>query len=209
MTGSRGILGFVFRTLITLSLCSTLATAAYTPRALNESAVEELKQLLTQQANSTANPSSPADQLGLGGCLDAITALVSNPTALLSVTSLLPNLLGGAHAALGLRDVWAPEITEPDSETVWLAGELVTVTWDTSDPPQNPTGTKGKLLLGRLEDNGDDEDEHLDVAHPLAYGFDMTDGKVRVRVPNVEPGNDYIVVLIGDSGNRSPLFTIN
>ena len=74
-------------------------------------------------------------------------------------------------------------------------------------------------MLGYLED-GDDADEHLDVGacalssaarsrsqrltgrthgrayteHPLADGFDLRQGHVRVTVPRVSPSNHYIVV---------------
>jgi hypothetical protein len=44
--------------------------------------------------------------------------------------------------------------------------------------------------------------------HPLAEGFDIRDGHRTIRVPDVPPRNNYIVVVMGDSGNRSPEFTI-
>jgi hypothetical protein len=64
------------------------------------------------------------------------------------------------------------------------------------------------------------------IAHPLAKGFALSDGKVDVVVPNVESKNSYIVAracpftlpsfaavltgltVLGDSGNISPEFTI-
>jgi len=50
--------------------------------------------------------------------------------------------------------------------------------------------------------------EHLDIKHPLATDFDIRQGKVPITVPSVKQGNNYIVVLFGDSGNRSPTFRI-
>ena len=69
------------------------------------------------------------------------------------------------------------------------------------------------------------------LEHPLAKGFLLTDGHVRVEVPDVNDGDNYIIVrkclvqvsvlsvinelisrsssVMGDSGNRSPEFTIS
>ncbi|OBZ78627.1 hypothetical protein A0H81_00785 [Grifola frondosa] len=105
------------------------------------------------------------------------------------------------------RDVWAPKITEPNTATVWNIGSKVKVSWDVTHPPEHVTNYNGKLLLGYL-DSSDDSNENLDYKNPLAEGFNLTKGHVVVKVPNVSPSNDYIVVLMGDSGNRSPTFTI-
>ncbi|EPQ54575.1 hypothetical protein GLOTRDRAFT_24481, partial [Gloeophyllum trabeum ATCC 11539] len=104
------------------------------------------------------------------------------------------------------RDVYDPRITSPKSSTVWVVGHSVEVTWDTSDKPKHVTNPEGKVVLGYVEDG--DPSEHLDMDHPLADGFDISDGHVKIKVPNVERRNDYIVILFGDSGNRSPAFTI-
>jgi len=207
MTPSRG-LGFVdlLRTFLFLSLGFAVASAVYTPRKLDDTTVEEIKKILIQ-SQDTMNPTAVLEQLGLSNSLDSAT--LQGPSSAVNITSaLILGLLGGAHNALGLRDVWAPEITTPDESTVWLKGSKATVTWNTRGAPEQLTDTKGRLLLGRLED-GDPYDEHLDVGHPLAYGFNMMDGRVKIRVPDVEPSNNYIVVLIGESGDRSPTFTIN
>ncbi|KAI0328182.1 hypothetical protein GY45DRAFT_1210559, partial [Cubamyces sp. BRFM 1775] len=105
------------------------------------------------------------------------------------------------------RDVWSPPIIKPDAHTVWTAGTTVEVSWDTSTRPRQVTNYDGRLVLGYLED-GDETDEHLDFDHPLAEGFNLTQGHIQVRVPDVDPANDYVVILFGDSGNRSPRFTI-
>jgi hypothetical protein len=106
------------------------------------------------------------------------------------------------------RDVWAPPITEPSAGTIWQTDTDVTVTWDTSGEPQDVTNPTGTILLGFYLANGTGG-ENLDVDHPLASGFPLTDGQVTFEVPStIEPGNNYIIALFGDSGNVSPQFTI-
>ncbi|KAI0830543.1 hypothetical protein BC628DRAFT_1313000 [Trametes gibbosa] len=105
------------------------------------------------------------------------------------------------------RDVWSPPIIEPDASTVWTVGSMVKVSWDTSTRPEHVTSWVGKLVLGFTDDN-EDTNEHLDLNDPLADGFNLTQGHVMVRVPDVTASNEYIVVLFGDSGNKSPQFTI-
>ncbi|KAI0375233.1 hypothetical protein BV20DRAFT_985676 [Pilatotrama ljubarskyi] len=105
------------------------------------------------------------------------------------------------------RDVWSPRIVAPDAGTVWTSGSMVKVSWDTSKRPRHVTNWEGKLVLGHFE-YGDDTNEHIDFEHPLADGFNLTQGHIMVQVPDVVPSNEYIVVLFGDSGNHSPRFTI-
>ncbi|KAK7048528.1 hypothetical protein R3P38DRAFT_1868757 [Favolaschia claudopus] len=107
---------------------------------------------------------------------------------------------------LSPRVVYSPPITSPDSSTQWKIGTEVTVTWSTSNMPKGITNYHGKLYLGYLEPGS--PNEHLDLNHPLAQGFDIRDGHRTVRVPRVAARNNYIVVLMGDSGNRSPEFAI-
>ncbi|KAJ7643989.1 hypothetical protein FB45DRAFT_1020793 [Roridomyces roridus] len=108
---------------------------------------------------------------------------------------------------LSPRDVYAPPITSPDSSTRWTRGTQVQVTWSTANAPKSVSNQKGKILLGHFESGS--PGEHLDLDHPLAEGFDIMDGHHTVTVPQVSPGSQYIVVLMGDSGNRSPEFTID
>ncbi|KAF9221619.1 hypothetical protein BS17DRAFT_785070 [Gyrodon lividus] len=103
------------------------------------------------------------------------------------------------------RTVYDCPITDPNVRTVWKAGKRATVTWDTRGLPANTT-SKGKIELGYLK--GNSSNEHLDIEHPLAEGFSILAGRISVTVPQVKPGRDYIVVLMGDSGNHSPMFTI-
>ncbi|KAI0278295.1 hypothetical protein BGY98DRAFT_933881 [Russula aff. rugulosa BPL654] len=105
------------------------------------------------------------------------------------------------------RDVWAPKVTNPNAATVWTTGSKETVIWDTSNRPENVTNPVGTLLLGYINSDGSGG-ENLDVAHPLAQGFQLSAGSVEVTVPVVKPRNSYIVVLIGDSGDASEPFNI-
>ncbi|SJL04100.1 uncharacterized protein ARMOST_07459 [Armillaria ostoyae] len=97
------------------------------------------------------------------------------------------------------RDVYSPPITSPDANTVWTVNTTQTVTWDTSNAPVNISNRasiwlrKGDFTFGPVE---------------LAVDFDLRSGEQDVTVPSVVEGDDYIIVLFGDSGNWSPEFTI-
>ncbi|KAJ7134790.1 hypothetical protein C8R44DRAFT_730130 [Mycena epipterygia] len=122
------------------------------------------------------------------------------------------------------RGVYSPPIITPHGSTKWVRGTEVNVTWSTSDIPKSITNPKGRILLGRLEAGS--SSENLDIGkfprfvherflswspysdHPLAAGFDIRDGRCTVSVPDVPPRDNYIIVLMGDSGNRSPEFMI-
>ncbi|KAL5482510.1 hypothetical protein ACEPAI_9104 [Sanghuangporus weigelae] len=103
------------------------------------------------------------------------------------------------------RDVWSPEIISPAAGDVWRAGDRVQVTWSTEDPPSQVTNSNGLIALrtpnGFLHGPGG-------LNEPLAGNFSLFDGKVDVQVPDVPARTDYQIVLFGDSGNESPLFTI-
>ncbi|KAI0050994.1 hypothetical protein FA95DRAFT_1535418 [Auriscalpium vulgare] len=111
-----------------------------------------------------------------------------------------------AGAAPSKRDIWTPPVTYPKKGTSWSAGDTVTVTWDASNPPSRITNPTGQLLLGYLDSKGS---ENLDLEHPLAEDFPLSNGKVSFHVPSVPARSNYIVVLMGDSGNASPTFKIN
>ncbi|EMD39451.1 hypothetical protein CERSUDRAFT_91962 [Gelatoporia subvermispora B] len=121
------------------------------------------------------------------------------------------------------REVYDPRITSPTTHTVWAVGNTVEVTWDTTGLPGGGQAGTGKVVLGHV--SGNDANEHLDLEHPLATNVDLSRGHVPVQVPNVPPGNNYIVAdasrnsnaasacalvskVFGDSGNRSPTFSI-
>ncbi|KAH9992025.1 hypothetical protein BJV77DRAFT_1004014 [Russula vinacea] len=113
-----------------------------------------------------------------------------------------------SNAQLSGRGVWAPPITNPQAGTVWNSGEDVTVTWDTSTRPGQVSNPVGSVVLGFIQPDGSGG-ENLDIDNPLAQGFQLDDGQVTFTVPSVPTKNNYIVALIGDSGNISPQFTIN
>ncbi|KAN0127583.1 hypothetical protein V8E53_014561 [Lactarius tabidus] len=53
------------------------------------------------------------------------------------------------------------------------------------------------------------DSENLDLDNPLATGFSLRDSFAHIVCPTVSPGNNYIVVLFGNSGNASAQFTIS
>ncbi|GBE83128.1 hypothetical protein BKA93DRAFT_822584 [Sparassis latifolia] len=107
---------------------------------------------------------------------------------------------------LAPRDVVAPPITYPVAGTVWTVGATETVTWDTSNlpPVANITNINGEVVLGYLTADS----ENLDFQSPLAQNFNITSGSVQIVVPDVPYRTNYILDLMGDSGNISPTFTI-
>ncbi|KAI9058487.1 hypothetical protein FKP32DRAFT_1669315 [Trametes sanguinea] len=134
----------------------------------------------------------------------------SKLTAVFAVFAAAATAVSAAPAAVFSKPktdiVFRPHITSPQAGDVWPVGSTQTVTWDTSDIPEEARNQTGLILLGYLE--GDDTDEHLGVNDPLAYNFPITAGSAQVTVPEVQSRNDYVVVLFGDSGNTSPKFTI-
>lgn len=102
---------------------------------------------------------------------------------------------------VSVRDVYVPPVTYPTAGTVWHIGQNYNVTWDTSDPPVNITNKYGMIVLAK-------GGIALDYDSPLAANFSILDGTHEITVPNVDPDDDYAIVLFGDSGNYSPEFTI-
>ncbi|KAF9563570.1 hypothetical protein CPC08DRAFT_632605 [Agrocybe pediades] len=97
------------------------------------------------------------------------------------------------------RDVFVPPVLSPRSGTVWKSGERHTVVWDTRNAPVNITNKVGVIRLRK---------DDLTTPLILASNFDILSGRQTVTVPNLVEGDDYQVVLFGDSGNFSPKFTI-
>ncbi|KAI0826906.1 hypothetical protein BC628DRAFT_1338730 [Trametes gibbosa] len=120
----------------------------------------------------------------------------------LSVFSLLLSIFAVVSALpLALRDVFVPPVTYPHAGTVWKVGQHHNVTWDTTNAPVNITNKLGKVVLAK--------GGRLDYEHPLIKDFDILKGRIEVQVPDVTPGDDYTIVLFGDSGNNSHNFTIS
>ncbi|KAK7694779.1 hypothetical protein QCA50_001967 [Cerrena zonata] len=125
--------------------------------------------------------------------------------ALSASASPLSNSRVGSRAANIASDVWDPKVNTPTTGTVWTTGSKQNITWDTAGIPEEALDTPGVIYLGHIENDS----ENLDIANPIAKGFKYRDGTVEVTVPDVETRPDYIVALLGDSGNISPQFTIS
>lgn len=104
------------------------------------------------------------------------------------------------------RIVYNPTITQPSAESVWHAGQTHHVKWSTSDMPEQAANYTGLVKLGYLPaDGAGGENLHW----TLARDFSIAAGIVEIKLPHdLEPRKDYIIVLMGDSGNASPKFTI-
>lgn len=100
--------------------------------------------------------------------------------------------------------VIAPPITEPQAGAVWPIGSTQQVCWDTSELPSYTQNAKGTLYYGFIAN----ESENLNLQDPLKTGFLLADGCTDVTVPDVITGDNYIVDLMGDSGDISSQFSI-
>ncbi|KIM39603.1 hypothetical protein M413DRAFT_447079 [Hebeloma cylindrosporum] len=122
-----------------------------------------------------------------------------------SITTLASLFLVAVSSAVALpvhhevRDVFVPPILYPRAGTVWKVGEKHRITWTTSNHPAKITNQVGRIMLRK----GD-----FTTPLILANDFDILLGQATITVPWVEDGDDYQVVVFGDSGNFSPAFTI-
>ncbi|KAG8213958.1 hypothetical protein J3R82DRAFT_10707 [Butyriboletus roseoflavus] len=118
--------------------------------------------------------------------------LLASICSLFSLVSALPVLSG--------RDVWVPQIITPNASTVWVAGSTYTVTWNISSEPSQVTNPQGKVYL---------RFGNATQTSPLVQDFPLSAAQVNVTIPlDTQPSTDWMVVLMGDSGNWSPPFTI-
>ncbi|KNZ79460.1 hypothetical protein J132_09610 [Termitomyces sp. J132] len=115
------------------------------------------------------------------------------------VASLFAISSAATPSDLTRRDVFVPPVTYPHNGTVWKVQQHHNVTWDTSNHPVNITNKIGHIMLRK---------GGLTTPLVLAAGFDILLGRIEVQVPWVLNGNNYQIVLFGDSGNFSPTFTI-
>ncbi|KAH6901751.1 hypothetical protein BKA70DRAFT_680580 [Coprinopsis sp. MPI-PUGE-AT-0042] len=106
-----------------------------------------------------------------------------------------------ASPTLEARDVFVPAVLKPDSTSTWVIGATEKVVWDISNPPAQISNREGKIVLRSVAT------EKLDLANPLAVGFDILLGSIDVTVPAVAPGT-YQAVVIGNSGNWGQPFEI-
>ncbi|KAI0737539.1 hypothetical protein C8Q80DRAFT_1114968 [Daedaleopsis nitida] len=118
-------------------------------------------------------------------------------------TTLLGAVSQAAYATpvVEQRDIWVPDILYPHYQTVWYSGQIHNVTWDLSHKPADVSDPIGTITLRK---GGIAQASEFVVAE----NFPLADGHVEVTVPGVLSGDDYQLVLIGDSGNVSPMFTI-
>jgi len=107
-------------------------------------------------------------------------------------------LLLSAAGAPTKRDVFVPPILYPHAGTVWSSFQFHNVTWDTTGAPKT-ISNEAMLLLAK---------GGLEAPFILAKGFDLRLGRLQIQVPYVLAGTNYQLVLFGDSGNLSPVFTI-
>ncbi|KAH9953346.1 hypothetical protein BC827DRAFT_1146294 [Russula dissimulans] len=137
------------------------------------------------------------------------TVLLSALALAASTSTASPVLADVAAAAVKRSDdiVVTPAVTSPSQGSNWVVGTTQYVQWDTSNIPIQGRGQTGTLLLGY--NDGKTSSENLDVYHPLGQGFKLTSGSYPIIVPKVPQRNTYFIVLIGDSGNKSPYFTIS
>ncbi|KIY43579.1 hypothetical protein FISHEDRAFT_53299 [Fistulina hepatica ATCC 64428] len=100
---------------------------------------------------------------------------------------------------VAVRDVFVPPVEYPTNGTIWYSFQTQNVTWDTSNAPAQITNPVGRIMLRK---------DGLTTPLILANGFDILQGWAEVTVPYVLNGDDYEVVLFGDSGNFGGPFTI-
>ncbi|KAI0313935.1 hypothetical protein OF83DRAFT_1175205 [Amylostereum chailletii] len=142
------------------------------------------------------------------------TTLISALVAATSFVSASPIMLdnfiqvprGGAPASPVSDVVVTPMVTQPAGNETYTVASVQTAKWDTSQLNEDSKEYTGSLLLGYSESGS--SSEHLDISHPLASGFKLKDGQVNYTIPEVQDRNTYFVVLMGDSGNKSPEFSI-
>ncbi|KAF7371983.1 hypothetical protein MVEN_00056300 [Mycena venus] len=104
----------------------------------------------------------------------------------------------GVHAAGPTPlDVFAPLITAPTAGTVWESKTQQTITWCVAGAPPVISGAMLMLRKGNIT-----------APFILAKNFDLRAGSLNITVPWVVSGDNYRLVLFGDSGNFSPFFTI-
>ncbi|KAJ6557719.1 hypothetical protein B0H19DRAFT_1376347 [Mycena capillaripes] len=119
-----------------------------------------------------------------------------------SVSTLIPFVLAAVARAAPTAptplDVFVPPITFPTAGTVWVSKTQQNVTWDASGAPAS-ISNGAELFLRK---------DGITAPFILAKDFDLRTGSLEITVPWVLTGSDYQLALFGDSGNFSPMFTI-
>jgi len=108
------------------------------------------------------------------------------------------------------RDVFVPPILYPTKTTVWRVGEEYHVIWNITSPPAQISNPFGQIYLRKGGEQG-----LTDLGNLLMGDFHISAiDRIKITVParyRDEPlttGDDYRIVLMGNSGNWSPEFTI-
>ncbi|KIP06058.1 hypothetical protein PHLGIDRAFT_24778 [Phlebiopsis gigantea 11061_1 CR5-6] len=107
----------------------------------------------------------------------------------------------GAASQLQARDIWDPKMTYPTTGTVWTSGQPHTVTWETADAPPSNTGEGKAHILLRSGD--------FKTPAVLVHDMDLRVGQANVVVSDVITGEDFSLILFGDSDNWGDTSTIN
>jgi len=136
-------------------------------------------------------------------------------TALAALLLSASTTILAAPVKLTTRDVWVPQILYPTAGTVWNVGETYDVKWALDSKPASVTNPIGKVYLsnngllniGALTHPCGGGLATLNLPnfcfvsdHPLADGFQLTDGSVPVTITEdivsgyAIPGSDFAVV---------------
>ncbi|KAI0662238.1 hypothetical protein C8Q70DRAFT_909829 [Cubamyces menziesii] len=120
-----------------------------------------------------------------------------------SLAVLYLSTLSSALAAHVPRAI-SPIITEPNGMAIWTLGSVETVEWITDGLDLD--GVQGTVVLGYAHTDGS---IMLWEDQPLAENVTLADGAVNVRCPlNLPTTLRYVVALLGDENNISPIFEI-
>ncbi|KAL8292855.1 hypothetical protein RQP46_000549 [Phenoliferia psychrophenolica] len=102
---------------------------------------------------------------------------------------------------------YSPPITSPDRQTFWTSGLTYTVTWNTTLPEgvsQDDVPQTATIKLGYITEDSENLNWTLAEDVPL-----YTTGSYDVTLPSDLKGkSNYVIGLLGSSGNVSPEFTI-
>lgn len=103
------------------------------------------------------------------------------------------------------RIVYNPTITSPSGGESFAAGSKTTLTWSLDGLPEQLKDSHVEVRLGYAPS---ENDEGYHEKWSLGQ-FPITDGKAHVTLPSdLNPREDYLFVLLGDSGNFSKQFKV-
>lgn len=130
----------------------------------------------------------------------------------------------GASVPISPRDVFVPPVLYPNAATVWKVGNHHNVTWyvvssvlsskvthpiyhrNVTDAPEHITNPVGQIYLAKagiinlgMSRSVEEFPSPLTTMSyllddPLAKGFNITNGRQEIKVPDVTPGSDYTIV---------------